>query len=71
MKPAHSELIRAHDEGVSAAVAVKDAMIAALVDLIDKTAKMLEDESPGLKEVGYWNADEKALYEKVKASVKQ
>jgi hypothetical protein len=38
----------------------------ALFRLLDRTAQMLEEESPALAEIGYWSAEEKAVYETAK-----
>lgn len=37
--------------------------------LLDRTCKLLEEESPGVAEVGYWTAKDKAVQRRAKALV--
>jgi len=40
--------------------------LANLIDLLDDTARQLEEESPGLAEVGYWDQQQKRAYVRAK-----
>ena len=40
--------------------------LAEMIDLVDDTARHLEQESPGLAEVGYWRQEQKDAYVRAK-----